>query len=278
MVHPMPHIRSILILFSMAVFMMGCAVMEPPQAQVSVQSVNAGSLRLAEIERRLGAIERMLATGTLVELTKQVDELQRDVAELRGRTDVLEYNTDGTTSRQRELYVDLDNRIRALEQQRLVEQGVELSPTIVADEDAQVSGVEPEPIEPPTGTDRESYEEAFALLRQGRYPEAGVAFQRLLLMFPQSQLKDNAQYWLAETYYGTGQFEQALIEFQAILSNYPRSRKIPDAMLKVGYSHYELEQWEESRAMLQQLILDYPGSTASRLASQRLDRLSEDGY
>ena len=252
--------------------------MEPPQAQVAMQSANSSSVRLAEIERRLGAIERMLATGTLVELTKQADELQRDVADLRGRTEILEYDTEGTTSRQRELYVDLDNRLRALEQSRPVD-GVLVAPaTIVDGEDDQIQGVEPDPIETPIGTDRQSYEAAFALLRQARYAEAGAAFQGLLLTFPQSQLKDNAQYWLAETYYGTGQFEQALVEFQAVLNNYPRSRKTPDAMLKVGFSHYELEQWEESRTMLQQLILDYPGSTASRLASQRLDRLSEDGY
>lgn len=274
----MAHIKSILSLFSIGLLMMGCAVMEPPQAQVSVQSVNAGSLRLAEIERRLGAIERMLATGTLVELTKQVDELQRDIADLRGRTEILEYDTVGATSRQRELYVDLDNRMRALEQQRLVEDGLVLPAAIVDGEDVQVDVVGAGPVETPTVTDRQSYEAAFALLRQGRYPEAGAAFQQMLLMFPQSQLNGNAQYWLAETYYGTGQFEQALFEFQAVLSNYPRSRKIPDAMLKVGFSHYELEQWEECRIMLQQLMLDYPGSTVSRLASQKLDRLSEDGY
>lgn len=274
----MINIRWTLVLSSIGLLMAGCAVMEPPQAQVAMQSGNSSSVRLAEIERRLGAIERMLATGTLVELTKQADELQRDLADLRGRTEILEYDTEGTTSRQRELYVDLDNRLRALEQSRPVDGELEGHATIVDGEDGQIRGAEPEPIETPTGTDRQSYEAAFALLRQGRYAEAGAAFKGLLLMFPQSQLKDNAQYWLAETYYGTGQFEQALVEFQAVLNNYPRSRKIPDAMLKVGFSHYELEQWEESRTMLQQLILDYPGSTASRLASQRLDRLSEDGY
>ena len=273
----MGYIKSLLGFLNLTLLVTGCAVMEPPPRQAASPGLDTSPIRVTEIERRLEAIERMLATGTLVELTKQVDELQRQAADLRGRTEILEYNSDGTTSRQRELYVDLDDRLRAIERRSAMEDGLQIDLPNTVPVDGPVQPVDSNDMAVPIGTDRQNYEAAFELLRQRRYREAGVAFQDFLSIFSQSQLKDNAQYWLAETYYVTGQFEQALTEFQVVLSNYPRSRKTPDAMLKVGYSNYELGRWADARTLLERILSEYPGSTAGRLAKQRLDRMTEEG-
>ena len=239
----------------------GCAMMEPATPQPDPMQV-----RLDEIDRRLAALERMLASGALIELTEQVDNLQRQTAELRGRTESLEHDTDGTTSRPRDLYIDLDNRVRTLEQDA---QSRPATPAPAASDSA---------LPVPGGTDRQNYEAAFELLKQQQYAEAGAAFGQFLVSFPESQLADNAQYWLAEAYYVTDQFEEALRQFQVVLSAYPRSRKIPDALLKIGYSNYELQRWNAARSALQQVRDDYPDSTAARLAEQRLDRMREEGH
>ena len=68
------------------------------------------------------------------------------------------------------------------------------------------------------------------LLKEQQYEAAGVAFHQFLSSFPDSQLADNAQYWLAEAYYVTDRFEEALVQFQIVLSGYPRSRKTPDCL------------------------------------------------
>jgi len=91
-------------------------------------------------------------------------------------------------------------------------------------------------------------------------------------------LTDNAQYWLAETYYVGQNFPQALAEFQILLELYPDSGKIPDALLKIGYCNYELEAWDASRSALSMVVKNYPETTAARLASQRLDRLKSEGH
>ncbi|SVB87477.1 uncharacterized protein METZ01_LOCUS240331, partial [marine metagenome] len=236
----MGYIKSLLVFCNLTLLITGCAVMEPPARQAAGPGLDTSSIRVAEIERRLEAIERILATGTLVELTKQVDELQRQAADLRGRTEILEYNSDGATSRQRELYVDLDDRLRAIERRSAMEDGFQMDLPNTVPVDGPVQPVDSNAMAVPTGTDKQKYDAALELIGQRRYREAGAAFQDFLSMFPQSQLRGNAQYWLAETYYSTRQFEQALTEFQIVLSNYPRSPKIPDAMLKVGYSNYEL--------------------------------------
>lgn len=236
-----------------------CTVAPPQEDPVMV--------KLDDIDGRLAALERIIANGSLVDMTVQIDELNRQVAELRGRAEYLEYEAQGATSRQRELYVDLDDRIQELESAR----GVAF---------AAVAGVEalaPGQLPVPGGTDRDNYQAAFEMLKEQRYEPAGQAFQQFLISFPQSQLVDNAQYWLAESYYVTDRFEEALQQFQVVITKYPRSRKIPDALLKVGYSNYELQRFDAARTALDQVQADYADSTAARLAEQRLNRMNDEG-
>lgn len=236
----------------------GCTLMEPPQPDPTLQ-------KLDEIDRRLAALERILASGALTDLTVEVDALQREVANLRGRTDGLEYEAESTSGRQRDLYVDLDDRVQVLE-------------TNARSAPPPAVTQAPDVLPVPSGTDRDNYEAAFELLKQQRYREAGAAFGQFLTSFPNSQLADNAQYWLAESYYVTDQFEEALSQFQVVLAGYPRSRKIPDALLKIGYSNYELARWDAARAALERVNEDYPDSTAARLAEQRLQRMDDEGH
>ncbi len=218
-------------------------------------------LKLNEIERRLSAVERILANGSLVDMAMQVDNLQRTTAELRGRTETLEYQAEDTADRQRDLYQDLDQRIQQLEQRLQASSG----------------GLAPGQLPVPGGSDRDNYQAAFELLKEQRYEDAASAFEQFLTTYPNSELADNGQYWLAESYYVTGQFEQALSEFEAVINDYPNSRKAADALLKMGYCNYELKRWEAARNALQRVQRDFPDTTAARLADQRLDRMREEG-
>jgi len=238
----------------------GCAVTPPAEDPVLIQ--------LDELDRRIGAIERILANGSLIELTMQVDELQRQNATLQGRTESLEHSAESTASRQRDLYVDVDDRIQSLERS-LQSQSAAVN---VLDGGALLPGQLPVP----GGSDRDNYQAAFELLKEQRYEPAALAFQQFLVSYPESQLADNAQYWLAESYYVTDKFDSALQEFEVVINKYPRSRKVPDALLKIGYSNYELERWDAARASLARVQSEYPDTTAARLAEQRLKRMDDE--
>lgn len=237
----------------------GCTMMPPEEDPVLV--------KLEELERRVAAMERILANGSLIDLTMQMDELQRQTAELQGRTESLEYSSESTASRQRDLYLDLDDRIQSLERRQQV------AAVNVLDGGSLAPGQLPVP----SGSDRDNYQAAFELLKEQRYNEAGMAFQQFLVSFPDSQLADNAQYWLAESYYVTDQFDQALPHFQQVIGKYPRSRKVPDALLKIGYANYELERWDAARDALDKVHSEYGETTAARLAEQRLKRMDDEG-
>jgi tol-pal system protein YbgF len=200
-------------------------------------------------------------------LSQQVAALERRVDELQGGAETLEYDAATTAERQRDLYADLDARIQQLES------GLEARSVSVLDG----GELSPGQLPVPGGSDRDNYQAAFELLKEQRYEQAAMAFKQFLVAYSDSDLADNAQYWLAESYYVTQQFNNALAAFAIVIDDYPRSRKVPDALLKVGYCNYELKRWNAARGALGKVQSNYPETTASRLAGQRLKRMETEG-
>ena len=225
-------------------------------------------IKLTELERRLQNIERVVQNQSLVNLTQQVNSVERRGDEIQGRVEELEHSAESTAERQRQLYVDLDTRMQELEAS--VRAGNSVS---VMDGGTLTPGQLPMP----GGSDRDNYQAAFELLKEQRYEPAALAFQQFLVTFPDSELADNAQYWLAESHYVTQQFDKALSEFEVVIETFPDSRKVPDALLKVGYCNYELKRWDDARGSLTRVQTEYPETTAARLAGQRLQRMEEEG-
>ncbi len=238
----------------------GCQLMQP------VEDPNAA--RLDELERRMEAIERIVRNQSLADMTQQVSAVERQGAEIQGRVETLEHSAETTADRQRQLYADLDARIQELESSMSASSSVG-----VMDGGTLAPGQLPMP----GGSDRDNYQAAFELLKEERYEQAGMAFQQFLVTYPDSELADNAQYWLAESHYVTQKFGEALSEFERVINQYPRSRKVPDSLLKLGYCNYELKSWDAARASLARVQADYPETTAARLAGQRLKRMEEEG-
>jgi tol-pal system protein YbgF len=239
----------------------GCELLEPPGEDPVL-------VKLVELERRLDAMERVVRNQSLAGMTQEVAALERQNDEIRGRMEELSHDSATTAERQRQLYLDLDARIQALET-ALQSRG--------AQNVLEGGTLSPGQLPLPSGSDRDNYQVAFELLKEQRYEPAAMAFEQFLVSFPDSELADNAQYWLAESHYVTKKFAQALGEFEIVIEKFPRSRKVPDALLKMGYCSYELKRWNAARASLKRVQAEYPETTASRLAGQRLQRMDEEG-
>lgn len=222
------------------------------------------TLKVNELDSRLSRVERMVDNEGLTNLMSQLDAMQKDLQLLRNDVETLQHEVEQSSARQRDLYLDVDQRLQAIE-------------TAGADLDVFEGGsLSPGQLPVPGGTDRANYQAAFELLKQGRYDQAAIALQQFMVAFPSSELSDNAQYWLAETYYVTQQYKEALPAFQTVLDRYPDSRKIPDALLKIGYCNYELNKKGAAEKALRAVVADYPETTAARLASQRLERIKSE--
>jgi tol-pal system protein YbgF len=221
-------------------------------------------LKTNELDTRLARVERLVANEGLVNLMSQLDAMEKDLALLRNDVETLQHQGEQSGTRQRDLYLDIDQRLQELEKANAnltVFEGGSLNPGQL-------------PV--PGGTDRANYQAAFELLKQGRYDQAAIALRQFMVAFPDSELSDNAQYWLAETHYVTQQYAEALPAFQMVVERYPESRKIPDALLKIGYCNYELKRLTAAEKALRAVVDQYPETTAARLASQRLDRIKTE--
>jgi tol-pal system protein YbgF len=224
-------------------------------------------LRLQDIDARLIRIERVIENESLIELSTQLTQLQAETASLRGEIETLRYESENSAARDRDLYIDVDTRLQNLEQG----QTRVVPPAGVGAQTAPSQAAAPAAV-----GDQEAYNAAFGLIQARRYEEATRAFTDFLVVYPSSALRDNAQYWLAETYYVRRQFAVALPEFQTVLDAYPQSAKLADALLKVGYCNHELGQIDAARTALREVQRLYPDSTAARLAGQRLERISQE--
>lgn len=204
----------------------------------------------------------------LVEMMRRLDNLQAEVQKLRGEMDVLTHEMRGSKDRQRDLYMDIDTRLKKLETGSANAQSAPANGT----------ALEAAPQENQNPAERLAYEQAFNVLKDGRYEQAIQEFSQFLASYPTSQYAANAQFWLSETHYVSRHFQIAINEFRKFIEKYPSSPKLADAILKLGFSYYELSDWAQARNMLTAVVTRFPTTTAARLANNRLDKMTSEGH
>ena len=244
-----------------------------------------------ELDERLKRIERLFGSESLFKLFDEVEALGTEVRELRGQMEALSHRIDQMEERQRQLYLDADQRLQRIESAAPAQAAgpspqpgalpaAPTTPTQTATPGQIPPAAAPTASTPDaTGVDpfaeQQAYQSAFDLLKSGRYDEAAVAFQQFIAEFPTGSYADNAQYWLGETFYITRRFEQAVQEFERLVSTHPTSQKLTHALLKIGYAHDELGNVAEAERVLSALIERHPQSAAAGLARKRLVSLRQ---
>ncbi len=117
------------------------------------------------------------------------------------------------------------------------------------------------------------YDRGYTLYHQGRYLDAEAAFQRFLQAHSDTDLADNAQYWIGETRYARGDVPGSLAAFREVVARYPEGNKVPDALLKAGQSLERLGDRESARRSYQELVDSFPNSAAALVAEEHLQAL-----
>ena len=240
-----------------------------------------------DLDERLKRLERLLGSESLVKLYDEVESLGTEVRELRGQLEVLSHTINQAGQRQRDLYLDTDQRLQRIESasptQTASPSPLPATPPAAPASPAGTAASQPAPAPaatapaqtpPAAGIDpfaeQQAYQSAFDLLKSGRYEDATIAFQQFITEYPAGSYADNAQYWLGETFYITRRFEQAVQEFERLVSAHPNSQKLTHALLKIGYAHDELGNKAEAERVLGELMERHPQSAAAALARKRL--------
>ncbi|MFO7602228.1 MAG: tol-pal system protein YbgF [Gammaproteobacteria bacterium] len=246
------------------------------QTQQAQAAVNTESL---STEDRLRRLERLLESQGLVSLMVQQQEIQQELQRLRGEIEVQTHTVSELRNRQRELYVDIDRRLLALERHggRAPAASAPAGAGGAANASATSSGAAASAA-PAASTasvqgEQEAYQKAFDLLRALRYDLAIQSFRDFIRQFPNGRYAHIAQYWIGEANYAQRRFAEAIVDYQALLQNYSNSPKLAEAMLKIGYSQFELKQYDQARDSLERLIKAYPGTTEAGQAQNLLQKI-----
>lgn len=212
---------------------------------------------ILELRTRFDAFQRESAAQLqdkadkkgMLDLAAQNDQLRQEVAKLRGQIEVLTNELANAQQRQKDFYVDLDNRLRKMEPQRVNVDGREVS-------------VDP--------AEQKSFDAASNLFKAGDYKGAGAAFADFLRRYPQSGYAANAQYLLGNSYYAQRDCRNAITAQQVVVKNFPDNLRAPDALLNIATCQVELKDRTTARKTLESLIAQYPDSTAAQTAKERL--------
>ena len=234
------------------------------------------------LEARLIRIERVVENQSLVELSSELERLRSETTALRGEIETLRFETENSDSRQRELYVDVDNR--RLQVARDAPRAFEPPPSRrrSARRPLRRSRAGGQPAggrrrRGPAGSDQQNYQAAFDMISARKYAEAGAAFETFLAAVPDEPARGQRAVLARRDALRARSIHQALPEFRKVLEQYPQSAKLPDALLKVGYCQIELGDRNAARTSLQEVMRQFPDTTAARLASQRLSSAAAIG-
>ncbi len=119
------------------------------------------------------------------------------------------------------------------------------------------------------------YKKAMDFMKDGRIEDAERAFADFIVKFPQSDLADNAQYWIGECFYSQKKFQEAKEGFAAVAEHFPFGNKVPDALYKEALCAGTLGKTEERTSLLKQLVENYPYSEASAKAEDLLSQIEK---
>lgn len=229
-------------------------------------------IKLDDVDQRLGRVERVVNSQSLLQLSQRIDTLESQLRDLRGQVEELQNSNELLRKQQRDLYADLDKRLTALDA------SLKSGAAPVAGSAAGGSGSSDAavPTDAGAGGEQGAYARAFDSLKATNYSSAITQFRDFLRSYPKSDLGGNAEYWLGEAYYVTHDHDNAVSAFRAVGEQYPQSRKVPDALLKLGLTQYDQKKLVDARATLNQVVQRYPGTDDAKLAAERLKNMPPD--
>jgi tol-pal system protein YbgF len=224
-------------------------------------------------EVRIARLEELIRNIGVVELVRQLEQVNNDIAQLRGQLEVIANENQQIQKRQRDFYLDLDTRLKRLEGGGSAAPAAGTSPP----PEPVVASAPPPAPKTPTREEQQrevkAYDAASNLFRRNDFASAIEAFRAFLKDYPQSQLAANAGYWIGIGYANLKDYRNALAAQREVLSRYPQSPKAPDAMLAIAAIQADQGDAGSARNTLEDIIARYPGTEAAGKARTRLSSL-----
>jgi tol-pal system protein YbgF len=232
-------------------------------------------------EARIARLEESIRNIGVVELLRQLEQINAEIARLRGQLEVLANENQQIQKRQRDFYLDLDSRLKRLEGGSPGSAPTSSAPPPTTSPGspppaASGDGFSPGPAAARTPTKEDQarearvYDAASNLFRRNDFPSAIEAFRAFIREYPASPLAANAGYWIGISYANLRDYKNALAAQEEVLAKYPQSAKAPDALLAIAAIQAEQGDNGSARNTLEDIIARFPLSEAAGKARTRL--------
>lgn len=200
----------------------------------------------ADVGAEVEALSKEMAA-----LTGSIEGFRRDIEELRAQVAAL-------TATNAQIRADYEQRLAAAEARvEALEKGAK--------------------VVTPTAPDKDTlYANATTKLQAGQLTDARKDFRDYVKKYPQDAKADDAQYWVAESFYREKQYEKAIAEFQKVIDAYPDADMADDAFLQAGTAAADMKWCVDANAYFGELVRRYPKSTLVKTAKQKLEHLKKN--
>lgn len=119
----------------------------------------------------------------------------------------------------------------------------------------------------------QTYQAAYRDYQRGNFDLAIEGFRDFLGGNAESDLADNAAYWIGESLFSQKKYREAIEQFDAVVNRYPKSDKVPGALLKKGFAYINVNERAQGVVQLQYVLHEHPRSQEASLARQKLRQL-----
>ena len=249
--------KKLILLACLFVSPLHAALFEDTDARKKLQEMQ---LKETELEARIVNLEAVIKSGSLNDMLNQIELMKQDVSKLRGDMETLRHLNATVEQRQKDLYQDLDGRLRRIEEKSTA--GSLPTPNKVAET--------PSIPEIKVPSDQEVYDQANVLLDGLKNKEAFQAFTDFIKQFPNSALLPDAKYALANAQFNLKNYKATIGTYQKLLDQHPDFAKNPEALLGLANAQIQLALIPEAKKSLKDLIKKYPKSDVIQNAQKRL--------
>jgi tol-pal system protein YbgF len=269
-------------LFIAVVLLLSISATEPLAAANKEHQQMMADIRMLQqqntrLQAQLAAVTKLLESVT-ARLEEQAAASRKSFADQKTLADTM--NADLRVLREK---IDESNvRLGSLSEEV---EGIRLAQGAAQQAAAPAALVDPSPTAQPAAppaprpggfgaSPSQAFETARSDYYMGNWSLAIQGFESFLKTFPKSDLTDDAQYYIGETYYMSGRFPDALVAYNAVVERYPSSNTLPDTYYKRGMAQKALGQTAQAKESLSFVVKTYPSSDAAFLAKQALDQLN----
>lgn len=227
------------------------------------------------LDKRMNSLELGIKNLGLVEMVNQIEQLKEEMGKLRGQIELQNNQIETTQKRQRELYLDLDSRLRQIEKP-----GSAPSPSDVT------APPSPSAPTPETKTEAPAAEPSPAVVKEETKPAVTMSPPLpanpppTAVVTPKPMPKppvvapsppkpaapaaegggDIKSYEDAHKIFRSGNYQGAVNAFRGFIEQYPSSILASNAQYWIGISFYNLKDLKSALGAHQQLLKRYPDS------------------